>query len=131
MPKQMSPEKIQVYARGGRAAAAVSNFNVDLRDEHESLLKILPGYLVHFSLYHTKHSSVTSPRRRVASYSYLAVGVVQLAAVTPNDSERVPPVRALHVGVKLVLRQRNARCARRLGRRSGRGSDRSGRSRRH
>lgn len=49
MPKQMSPQKIQVYARGGIAAAAVSNFNVDLRDEHESLLKILPGYLVPFS----------------------------------------------------------------------------------
>lgn len=48
------------------------------------------------------------------SCTYLAVRIEQLAAVTPNDSERVPPVRALHVGVKLILRQRNARRLRSL-----------------
>lgn len=64
---------------------------------------------------------MTCPHRIV--HTYLAVGIEQLAAVTPNDSERVPPVRALHVGVKLVLRQRNARRLRPLGR--------SRRSRRH
>lgn len=110
------------------SSASVSNFNGDHQDHESSpVLKIqlshsvteIPGMYVR---------SIISPhRRRIASYSYLAVGIVQLAAVTPNDSERVPPVRALHVGVKLVLRQRSARRALRCGRRS----DRSGRSRRH